>query len=84
MAKNVQWSKILETDVTEDVDYIKLAEAYGIEGYKINTLDELIETLNFIDFKNKPIFIQCNINKDESVYPIVPPGQPIDQMLFEG
>ncbi|QCX34863.1 biosynthetic-type acetolactate synthase large subunit [Caloramator sp. E03] len=85
-----QWQRMFsnkrysETDVTDDVDYIKLVNAYGIEGFKVNTLDELNSIVSKINKLTKPLFIQCDIEKNESVYPIVPPGMPIENMLFEG
>ncbi|SKA87823.1 acetolactate synthase, large subunit [Caloramator quimbayensis] len=85
-----QWQRMFsnkrysETDITEDVDYIKLVNAYNIEGYRVCTLYELKNRINQIEKLTKPLFIQCDIEKDESVYPIVPPGMPIENMLFEG
>lgn len=85
-----QWQRMFsggrycETDITEDVDYIKLVEAYGIEGYRVSTLEELNLKFNGIDSLDRPLFIQCDILKDDSVYPIVPPGLPIEKMLFQG
>jgi acetolactate synthase I/II/III large subunit len=82
-----QWQKMFsnerysQTDMDNSVDYVKLAKAYGIEGYKIDNINELDSLLNKIEFGNSPIFIECRVNKDENVYPIVPPGEPINNII---
>jgi len=78
-----QWQKMFsgkrysETDVDDKLDYVKLAGAYGIEGHSVKTMADLREILNKCEFGRKPVFIECKINNDENVYPIVPPGAAI-------
>lgn len=72
-----------ETDFGGDVDYIKLVSAYGIEGYKVNSMDKLEDVLSKIENVNNAVFIQCDIDKDENVYPIVPPGKSIDNLVLK-
>ena len=85
-----QWQRMFcnarysETDVDDSVDYVKLVNAYGIEGHRVDSLDGLKEVLDKAQFGKKPIFIECKISKNESVYPIVPPGKSIDELLLEG
>jgi len=82
-----QWQKMFanerysQTDMDDVVDYVNLAKSYGVNGYKVNNMNELGDLLNKIEFKESPIFIECNINKDENVYPIVPPGEPINNII---
>ncbi|OFI05537.1 acetolactate synthase large subunit [Clostridium acetireducens DSM 10703] len=84
-----QWQRMFfggrysETD-NNFVDYVKLVQAYGIEAHCANNMGELNEVLNKASLGEKPVFIQCNIDKDESVYPIVPPGKAIYNVLMEG
>ncbi len=84
-----QWQRLFkderysETDVGNEVDYIKLAEAFGIKGYKINDIGELENTLINIEKCKEPVLIECIIDKDEGVYPIVPAGESIDNMKFK-
>jgi len=83
-----QWQKLFsnerysETCNSQDVDYIKLASAYGIKAVKTDRLDDLKKILSEISKLDEPILIECNIDKDEGVYPIVPPGKPIDQFIL--
>ena len=82
-----QWQKMFsgrrysQTDIDDCVDYVKLVNAYGIEGFKVNNLDDLRQTLENKDFKDKPLFIECVIDKDDCVFPIVPPGKAIDNLI---
>ncbi|MHC1719728.1 MAG: biosynthetic-type acetolactate synthase large subunit [Clostridiaceae bacterium] len=84
-----QWQKMFsgkrysETDVDDKLDYVKLAEAYGIEGYTVSSMKGLNVLLDTCEFGKKPIFIECRITKDENVYPIVPPGAAIADSIEE-
>ncbi len=81
MFSNARYS---ETDNYDDVNYQMLSAAYGIKAYKACSMDELKKILNETDGLNEPIFLECKIDHDCSVYPIVPPGRPIDELLITG
>lgn len=70
-----------ETCVGDEVDYIKLVEAYDIKGVKVNSLEELNKVLKNRN-KDKALLIECKINKDENVLPIVPPGKSISNFIL--
>ncbi len=81
-----QWQKLFsnqrysQTDINENVDYVKLVNAYNIDGYKVSNMEELGKALNMIDF-NKPVFLQCDIDKDYDVYPIVAPNDALENLI---
>ncbi|HBG5346554.1 TPA: biosynthetic-type acetolactate synthase large subunit [Clostridioides difficile] len=81
-----QWQKLFsnqrysQTDINENVDYIKLVNAYNIDGYKVSDIEELEKALDVIDF-NKPVFLQCDIDKDYDVYPIVAPNDALENLI---
>ncbi|MDD3227488.1 MAG: biosynthetic-type acetolactate synthase large subunit [Tissierellia bacterium] len=81
MFSNARYS---ETDNYDDVDYQMLSCAYGIKAYKASSMAELEKILNETDNLNEPIFLECKIDQDCSVYPIVPPGRPINELLITG
>lgn len=81
MFSNARYS---ETDNHDDVDYGMLAEAYGIKAYKAESMEELKLILDETYNVNEPILLECKISHDCSVYPIVPPGRPIDELLISG
>lgn len=85
-----QWQKLFndkryaQTDLTEGaVDYLKLADAFGIRNYDIDSLDGLDACLEEIKDLKEPVLVHCNIDRDEGVYPIVPAGDPIDELYYE-
>jgi acetolactate synthase-1/2/3 large subunit len=84
-----QWQKMFsnerycETDIGDDVDYVKLAESYGIKGCKVGSLYELKRALEIVKSERRPMVIDCIIDKDEGVYPIVPPGKSIHELVLE-
>ncbi|PBE70456.1 biosynthetic-type acetolactate synthase large subunit [Clostridioides difficile] len=81
-----QWQKLFsnqrysQTDINENVDYVKLVNAYNIDGYKVSNMEELGKTIDMIDFK-KPVFLQCDIDKDYDVYPIVAPNDALENLI---
>lgn len=82
-----QWQKLFanerysETNIDNCVDYKALVEAFGIDAYKTQNLDELGEIIQNIDV-NKPVFIQCDIDKNCDVYPIVPPNDLLENLIY--
>lgn len=83
-----QWQKLFnnkrysQTDINLDVNYKALAEAYGIKAYKVTNLDELEEALKDSRDIKGSVYFDCIIDKDLNVFPMVPPGRPIDELLF--
>ena len=77
-------SRYSETTNEDYVDNIKLMDAYGIKGYVVETIDDLNDVLEKTKDLKEPVFIECKVDKDESVYPIVPPGRPINELLLNG
>jgi len=77
-------SRYSETDTFDFVDNVKLMDAYGIKGFKVKSIEKLNQVLNDTKNLKEAIFIECLIDSDESVYPIVPPGRPINELLLNG
>jgi len=63
-------------------DFVKLADAYGAAGYRIEREDEVEETLKEAFRNNRPTLIDVRVDPNECVYPIVPPGAPLKEMLL--
>jgi acetolactate synthase I/II/III large subunit len=64
-------------------DWVKLADAYGIEGYKAKNEAEFKKAFDAALKANKPAVIDAKIDIDEMVLPMIPPGKPIDQLMME-
>ena len=81
-----QWQKLFsnerysETDIAHSVDYVMLAKAYGIDGYKARNMDELQSVLNEINI-DRPVFLECVIDTNYDVYPIVPPNETLLNLI---
>jgi acetolactate synthase-1/2/3 large subunit len=70
------------TNMQHAPDFVKVAEAYGAVGYRIEKENEVDKVLKEA-FKNKrPTFIDVMVDPEESVYPMVPAGAPLREMLL--
>ncbi|HEY9053971.1 MAG TPA: biosynthetic-type acetolactate synthase large subunit [Rectinemataceae bacterium] len=65
-------------------DFAAVARAYGAAGYTAATLDELEAAARAAKAVGRPAVIDCRIEREEEVWPIVPPGKGNDQMLYRG
>ena len=67
------------TVLTDCVDFVKVAEAMGCVGFKVETLADFSEVFSNALTLNKPVLIDCRIDMDDNVYPMVAPGEPISK-----
>jgi acetolactate synthase-1/2/3 large subunit len=61
-------------------DFVKLAEAYGAVGLKATKPEEVVLTLKKAFSISKPVIIDFIVDPEENVYPMVPAGEPLNQM----
>lgn len=75
-----QWQKLFygnrfsDTDPNRATDFVKVAEAFGVKGLRINTNDEIDSVLDEAFSYNGPVLVDCRISKDSNVLPMIPPG----------
>lgn len=62
-------------------DFVKLAEAFGAHASRALTLEELEEALTKAFACGGPYLIDCAIDKDEFVLPMLPPGGSMDDII---
>jgi acetolactate synthase-1/2/3 large subunit len=62
-------------------DFVKLAEAYGIPAVRVTSRDEVVEAIEFAEKTPGPVFIEYQVEKEDSVYPMVPSGAALDEMM---
>lgn len=62
-------------------DFVKLADAYDIKGYRINTIDEAEDIFREALLSDEPVLIDCRVKQLENVYPMVAPGTGLDEMI---
>lgn len=65
------------TVLDDGVDFVKLAEAMGAKAYRATTREEFSECLSEALKSDKPVLIDCIIDCDDKVWPMVAPGAPI-------
>ncbi|MCG9967433.1 biosynthetic-type acetolactate synthase large subunit [Pelotomaculum terephthalicicum JT] len=62
-------------------DFVKLAEAYGAEGFRVTKRSELAPVLEQAIRSSKPVMIDFMVESEENVMPMVPPGESLSKML---
>jgi acetolactate synthase-1/2/3 large subunit len=62
-------------------DFVKLAEAYGWAGFRVDDPAQLDATLTAAFDHDGPVFVDVRVSREECVYPMVAPGGSIDEML---
>lgn len=83
-----QWQELfynrnyVATNMQGQPDFIKLAEAYGAEGVRIVTEDDLMERLPAALKSPRTTIIDVRVEPEENVYPMVPAGAALDEMLL--
>jgi acetolactate synthase-1/2/3 large subunit len=70
------------TNMEAQPDFLKLADAYGAEGYRIAEPSRLIPELTRALTSPNPAIIDVRVAREENVYPMVPAGAPLDEMLL--
>ena len=71
------------TILNDAVDFVKLAEAMGAEGIRAATHEEFREAFARALTLGKPVVIDCQIDCDDKVWPMVAPGKAIDEVFDE-
>ena len=69
------------TTLNRATDFVKLAEAFGAKGYRANTIDEFRAIMDTVEKDNGVNLIDCLIDEDEMVLPMMPPGGTVEQII---
>ena len=72
-----------QTTLERKTDFVKLAEAFGAKGMRAHTPSELEECVKKAFASDGPVVIDCYIDKDERVLPMIPPGGTMDDLVVE-
>jgi acetolactate synthase-1/2/3 large subunit len=82
-----QWQKIFfnerysQTSMGDEVDFIKLANAFGIRSIRITEDEEVEKALKRALRMKEPVLIECIIHPNDIVFPMVPAGGPISECI---
>lgn len=67
------------TVLNDGVDFVKLAEALGAVGIRVHTIEEFESAFKTALESEKPVVIDCQINEEDKVWPMVAPGAAISE-----
>lgn len=62
-------------------DYVKLAEAYGMPGYRVDQMEDIIPTMRKAQAYQGPVLIEFVVDQMDNVYPMVPAGADLHNMI---
>ncbi|MBP3323677.1 MAG: biosynthetic-type acetolactate synthase large subunit [Clostridia bacterium] len=71
------------TVLNRKTDFVKLAEAFGAKGEAVTTVEELDKALTNAFNEEGPYVVDCRIDKDEFVLPMLPPGGSMDDIIVK-
>ena len=71
------------TVLNDAVDFVKLAEAMGAVGIRATTQEEFKEAFKAALTMGRPVVIDCQIDSDDKVWPMVAPGAAISEAFSE-
>lgn len=81
-----QWQELFhnrrysQVDLLSNPDFTKVAEAYGIKSLTIKDEDELLKIEGIIK-SDEPILVNCIVTREENVYPMIPAGKSVEDMI---
>jgi len=83
-----QWQSLFyrgrysHTSMAVSPDFVKLAEAYGAHGIRVEHPDDVEDAIRRALSIKGPVFVDFRVEPEEDVYPMVPAGAPINNMLL--
>ena len=82
-----QWQELLyeerysASDLHDNPDFAKVAEAFGVKGMRLSHPDELRPALDEAFAYDGPVVMDVMVDETENVYPMVPAGAALDEMV---
>jgi acetolactate synthase-1/2/3 large subunit len=65
-------------------DFVKLAEAYGAAGLRVERREDVDAAIReALSITDRPIIIDFRVEKEENVYPMVPAGKSIKDIITQ-
>lgn len=84
-----QWQTIFydkrysNTTPERKTDFVKLAEAFGAEGYRAETPEEFEAAMEKALKAEGPVWIDCMISREERVLPMIPANKSVEDMIID-
>lgn len=71
------------TTLNRKTDFVKLAEAHQATAFNVTTKEEFEDAIQKALTINGPVVINCEVEMDDKVFPMIAPGAGIDEMITE-
>ncbi|MDI6731454.1 MAG: biosynthetic-type acetolactate synthase large subunit [Candidatus Margulisbacteria bacterium] len=85
-----QWQEMLygkrysHTNIDNNPDLVKIAEAFGAAAIRVKKTEDVKKALlESLKIKDRPVLLDFIVCREENVFPFVPPGQAINEMLID-
>ena len=84
-----QWQELFfdkkysQTDISVQPDFVKVAEAYGIKGYRIEDPKEVGPFFENLVKMKEAVIVDVIVEREEGVFPMVPAGAATSEMLLD-
>ncbi len=72
-----------QTVLNDAVDFCMVSKGLGCDAYKVTTKEKFAPALEAAIKNNRPALIECVINEDDKVFPMVPGGSPLSDVFDE-
>ena len=69
--------------IERQTDFVKLAEAYGAVGFNLTRKEDVDEVITAALAAKRPVVINCEIDPEDKVFPFIPPGAAVDELIME-
>ena len=83
-----QWQEIFwdrrysHTDISDNPDFLHIARAYGIKDLGIGKAEDIVPVMEEAIAHAGPVVVDVRIEREANVYPMVPAGEALDNMIF--
>ncbi|MCL2436847.1 MAG: biosynthetic-type acetolactate synthase large subunit [Clostridiales bacterium] len=75
--------RLSSTTPARKTDFVKVAEGFGAKGFKASTLSEFEDVFAKALKEKGPVWIECMIDKEEKVLPMIPGGLTVEDVILE-
>ncbi len=84
-----QWQEIFwnhrysGTDMSDNPDFVRIAQAYDIDAYRVSGPEEIAPAVEKMIQTPGPVLLDVHIEREANVYPMVPDGEALDNIILE-
>lgn len=77
-------NRLSGVDMEGNPDFVKLAQSYGIKGFRIRRSADVRRIIsNALDYNEGPCLIEVEVEKEDNVFPMIPAGASLSDMILE-